>query len=493
MSKIHSLICLAFLVVSHPSIAFSAPVVCSHAPAVGAPNPDEAIVSAAFTKAITDAPGCTAAGAPLCANTKTDLTALQADVLAAAITSENCAANGVSGVGGSSLLPVDTVWYTQRAVFWNSLYEDMTKNAASVTAGTYQISTAVQTQFLGLPLPVAPKAAPVPTQPGDKSTIAQSRISAGIDVSASAAVDPAANFLLDASFSGPFTNKDKLSERLGAFLWGSGYVRLASIAQPGAVSGLANMATYITPLTAATPNKLVQSAEANFALEHPFVFPKSLGDEFVVVSGVLDGGVITPLSVSQANPTIYVVNQAIYSYYTTPPVPNQTANTAITTACGTSFSSTTPCYLVYIPQDRTRFFRNYAGGLSFKKYYYNSADDSYGFPGYATVTFGQNEYVSGGRLQGVIMHVASSWPLPSTLSPKWGGSIYVYGAIDTNLKGKNTSAQQFLLQTAGSTITTTSNGVAVIPVPQADRDRYRFGVGVDVVKLISILTTKPQQ
>lgn len=328
--------------------------------------------------------------------------------------------------------------------------------------------------------------------PSDNSTAAFSRISLGVDVSASSSVDPGANFLLDGAFESPLSNN---STPFKAPVWMSGYVRLASIAQPGAVSGLSDVATYIKPLTAASPNQLVQSAEGNIGLEAPFNHPL-IASQFVVISGIIDAGIITPLSLSQANPTVYIVDQAIYNYYTTTPVPNAAANTAITAACGGKFGAISPCYLAYLPQDRTRFFRNYAAGITLKKYYYNGgdskADDSFGFPGYAIFTLGQNEYVSAGRFQGLILHVSASWPLPSTLSQKWGGSIYVYGGIDTNLRGKNTSDTQFLLQTAGSTITPTSANVALLTLPQEDRDRYRFGVGVDVVKLVQILTSKSQ-
>jgi hypothetical protein len=165
MRNIHSLrlLCLFALTIL-PAVAFSLPVVCTAAPAPGVLNhdPDEAAADAAFTKAQTDAPGCTKTIATLCASTKADLASLEANALKAAISSDACVANGTTAAGGA-LPSSDSQWYSMRAGFWYALYKDMMQNAASVSAGTYQISTTVSAQFIGLAPPAAPVVAATPS------------------------------------------------------------------------------------------------------------------------------------------------------------------------------------------------------------------------------------------------------------------------------------------------------------------------------------------
>jgi hypothetical protein len=330
----------------------------------------------------------------------------------------------------------------------------------------------------------------IPFSPNKNTKVDLSRISGGLDVSSSASVDPAARFLLDAAFDFPFSNRN---QSLYNPWWGTGYIRLASIAQPGAISGLSSIGTYIKPLTDSTPNKLVQSIEGNFGVEYAISPKRNLGlnNSYSTVAFLIDGGIISPLSVTQANPVVYGVTQEIYNYYTGTASTNALGSQAaasIISACGKVFDSTKSCYLAYIPQDRTRFFRNYSAGLVIKKYYYKGGntkpEDDWTFPGMVSATFGQNEYVTRGQLRGYVLHIEGSWPLPGTLGGKLAGGFYAFGAIDTNVSDQNSSTQQFILPTAGSTVNLTSPGVAIIPVAQPNRDRYRFGLAVDIVKLV---------
>lgn len=311
----------------------------------------------------------------------------------------------------------------------------------------------------------------------------------GIDVSAAAATDPSAKFLLDGSLDIPLLFN--ASNPFDKWIWASGYIRIASIAQPSSISGISNIATYIKPLTDSTPSQLVQSAEANFDLGARLFSTKSAtaNTEVDQLLFIANGGVITPLSPTQANPTVYVVNQALYNYYNSGAqnVP-ATSTAAINAACGTSFSSTTPCYIAYVPQDRSRFFRSWSGGFEYKRYLPGSTSDgSYLFPTTTSITFGQNEYVTGGAMHGFVLHASSLMAVPAPLASSLAGFLYVYGAIDMGVGGGKTISQpQFLLQTAGSTITPSSNNVANIVVGQPNRDRYRFGIALDLGKLYSL-------
>jgi len=205
------------------------------------------------------------------------------------------------------------------------------------------------------------------------------------------------------------------------------------------------------------------------------------------VSFIADAGLITPVSDAQTGtPTIYIATSALESYYTglaqTNPSGVNTTNAAnITAACITGSPAT--CYIVQYPLGRDHFFRNYAGGLRLKRYYYNRYIDKYSTPTVVDFTVGQNEYVTGGQLHRAVAHLGGSTPIAGI------PGVYIYASFDLELSKNNYFAEpdpQFALQTAGSSITTASPNVAAIYVAQPDRDRYRFGVAVDFQTLLKI-------
>jgi len=342
------------------------------------------------------------------------------------------------------------------------------------------VSTAIVT--------IGPITAPTPSA----YTLTHIRGMGGIDVAASASTDPAAKFLLDGTFELPITTG---TGTVYSPFWIAGDVRLASIAQPGAISGLSNAATYVQSLTDSTPSQLVQSAEIAFATEASiFKFAdKTPKQQVTTLHVIAEGGALTPLSPSQASPTIYTVTQSLYSYYTSTNPPSAAASSAITAACGATFSTTTPCYVAYLPEGRTRFYRDWDAGFRFR--FYDEGSDASGkgtgaymFPSSATISVGQNEYVTGGEMRGLVLHAGGTLLVPAPQSSSLAGFLYVYGAVDLNLNGKNQNSQQFLLQTAPSTVTASSSSVAVVPVASQTRDRYRFGIAIDLGKLVSLLS-----
>jgi hypothetical protein len=337
---------------------------------------------------------------------------------------------------------------------------------------------------------------PVPKPASTTYTLNPIRVMGGIDVSASASTDPAAKFLLDGTFEVPITTGNRT---IYSPVWIAADVRLSSITQPGQISQASSLAAYVKPLTDSSPSQLVQSGEISFATEFNLLYPKDKTpvQRAMSLHLVTESGVITPLSPSQANPTIYTMTQQLYSYYTGANPPSPAADTAVTAACGATFSTTTPCYIAYLPQGRTRFYRSWDGGLRLRFYDQGSPDSNgnptYLFPSAISITAGQNEYVTGGEMRGFVLHAGGTLLVPAPAASSLAGFLYVYGAIDLNLNGKNQNSQEFLLQQAGSSanVTTASSSVAVVSVASQIRDRYRFGVALDVAKLITILT-KPK-
>lgn len=339
----------------------------------------------------------------------------------------------------------------------------------------------------------APAAAPPANSPSSKSQLPNVLAAGGVVVSAGASTNAGSNFNLDVFFDQPISPASRKNPNplpIDGWASFSGYVRLASIAQPGQVSASSTLTSYVSPAIDSAPANLVQSGELllAFDLGHK-ISNTDPARPYLIPSFTLTAGAITPLSSAPSSPTIYIVSQAIYNYYTSASSVSPAAQAAITTACGTSYSSTTPCYVAFLPQDRTRFFRDWSGGFKLKNYYYDASSDAFGFPGITTITFGQNEYVTGGAMSGFVAHVGTVQPVIGPVAKSFAGYLYVFGSMDMvvarNLASRN--APQFSLSTAPSSVTAGQSDVAQIQVAQPNRDRYQFGVELDLVKLISVL------
>ena len=286
------------------------------------------------------------------------------------------------------------------------------------------------------------------------------------------------------------------------WLWG--YARVSSIAQPGAIGGVSAPSTYVTALTAASPNAIVQSFETAGGYEYRLAtFDNATGIRPILFSLIAGAGVITPLSDTQATPPVYIASPTIQSYYltqaTSDPSSVNTENAAAIAAAGCpapSSPSTLPaatpvCYIAQYPEARSRFFRDYAAGFRFKRYYFNNIDDDYIFPANFDFTIGQNEYVTGGNFHRVVIHFGGSTPLPASISVLQG--VYVYAYMDIVTSSSNVPTNQYLLLQAPGSVTTSSSSVASIFVGQPDRDRYRFGIAYDLTTLISKLAAPKSQ
>jgi hypothetical protein len=279
--------------------------------------------------------------------------------------------------------------------------------------------------------------------------------------------------------------------------WFSGMLRIAGMAQPGTLSGnlgnLASTGTYLSSAINATPDQIVQSIEADAAYGFqlgswkPQVSSFDVGtpaegsSPFTLLTMSLIGsvGAITPLSASQANPPVYYLTQQIMQIYGISP-----AGCAYT-------GNTPPCFVAFVPSDRIHFYRNCEAGFRLKISAGDYADKNvpphYRFPGMADLTVGQDEYVTGGRLHGAVLHIGGTMPVPSV------DGVYIFGSMDLGMNFKNNQENPQLLLTpipTPNTITYLSPSVNTIPVSQPNRDRYRLGFGVDVFHLISAIKAK---
>jgi hypothetical protein len=95
------------------------------------------------------------------------------------------------------------------------------------------------------------------------------------------------------------------------------------------------------------------------------------------------------------------------------------------------------------------------------------------------LALGPNEYVTGGRLQGVVLHSAVNIPFPRL------DAVYVFASMDLALSKQYGNGGQLQLIPAPATagVTSTSPSVYTITTNQPNRDRYSLGFGIDIFHL----------
>lgn len=318
----------------------------------------------------------------------------------------------------------------------------------------------------------------------------------GLDVTGASSAGPQAVFLGTGIIDAPLSTKPSEGHFFDSRIWLTGQLRVAGMAQPkdltGALGTTASAATYLATAVNANPDGIVQSLEGtgsvSIRLMQPWDLPVSSLDvgnfqdaqlanpsTIISLSAVLSMGAITPLSVSQANPPVYNLTSQIIQQY---------PNITFPTTC----SASSPCYVAFVPTDRAHFYRYYSGGIRAKIYAGDYKDNEYRFPGMVDLSVGQNEYVTGGQMRHLVLHIGGVFPVPTA------DGVYIFGSMDSALTKNGKEGSQLILTPATSTSTAplsfASNSVTDIPVSQPNRDRYQIGFGIDIFHLISSFTTK---
>lgn len=337
----------------------------------------------------------------------------------------------------------------------------------------------------------------------------------GFDVSGASSADPASKFFgeffVNAPLGSPFSvlpmfkpgcetcylrDRDPLESKLWVWL----NPRIGTIAQPALLSSFTTPAAFLKPAVSAKPEKIIQSLEFLGGLEYVLMKPRYSfgfggGDGTTArlgLSAIAGAGAITALSQSQAQSAVFDVTPQLRSLFSIP-------------------SSQT--HIVFEPKERDRFFRQYYVGLRLRTYFFRPqlkaakvvqkdsegnplTDDSgeplklrepdYGkpeildnrFPGIFDVAFGQNEYVTGGKLGGGVLKIEGFYPFP------FAPAFHIFASVDLALKGKAITSNPVLLTPTTNPPGITDPSVFVQPADQPNRDRYRIGVGIDILELI---------
>jgi hypothetical protein len=317
----------------------------------------------------------------------------------------------------------------------------------------------------------------------------------GVDVSAASSVSPGANLLALGVFDIPLSGKVNMKQNSPP-VWVSGQLGLKGMAQPSNASGAASASYYATAINA-TPDKVVQSVDASLHIGFQFFHKYNYISTFdtttragntdphtgtiTTLSLIAGGGAVTPLSFSQLSPQVFEATPLILQDET-PVAPT----TSFAPSCFANPTQTPTCFVIFVPRDRTHFYRYYEAGFRLKLYGNDNDDDELRFPAILDLTVGQNEYVTGGDFQGVILHLGGSFPIPRA------DSFYFFGSIDMGLSNNEGGGPELQLIPAPVTtgLTAASPSVYTILTSQPNRDRYQFGFGIDAIHFFTSLYDK---
>jgi hypothetical protein len=240
-------------------------------------------------------------------------------------------------------------------------------------------------------------------------------------------------------------------------LWGD--VRIAST--PQQVSSPVVQFDLATQVAQLKVNELAQSAEFSTGLDfHPWSW--TAPDSVRRFGFVLSAGATSPFDP--------VTQLSLFQVPATSSQQYAGFIAAFPQAAGST-------YIGFVPPDRHQFYRNWGAGFRLTTVSHDTAATY-------TLTAGQDEAVTGGRLRGGVAKIDVFYPLPL----RAGGFRYLYLFGNASLRLSRTeSLPTFDLAPAPSTVNGFDPSVAIVAVP-SNRDVYRIGVGVDAIGLVCAIS-----
>lgn len=306
---------------------------------------------------------------------------------------------------------------------------------------------------------------------------AYSRAVAGIDRAGASSADAEQKFFIEYSTRVPLARLyrgegDNPNNAVNSRVWAWLSPRISSLPQQTGipVGDITAAGAFVNPILEGKAGDIAQAFEFLGGLEVALLksrdtraIPAGYKDTRIRFGLSLIGGagIITPLSPGQDTRPIFRVNPTITARF-----PD---------AEGKEF-------IAFVAQDRSRFFRQYYGGLRLVSQFYTVKKDgsevpASRFPGMLDVTFGQNESVTRGCLCGGVMRIEGFYPIPFV------ESFHVFGTVLTKLT-KPKVLPPLILQTPDDPPSIIADNVLIQPLDTIDRDFYRLGIGIDLIQLI---------
>jgi hypothetical protein len=268
--------------------------------------------------------------------------------------------------------------------------------------------------------------------------------------------------------------KDDDNSRFGPATRWWGNVRVASYPQQINTPAAQFVTDFGKQIGNVPVNKLAQSAEFVVGIERRMTSFKlglagndALGRQRFVLGWFAGGGATGPLEPLQ---TLQV--------FATPSPASPQYPRFIATYPAAANSQ----YVGFISPDRDRFYRQFSGGVRLTTFYEDVLGHPYlAAPAIVSISFGQNEQITGGRMEGVVGRFEAFYPLVL-----WGdrssraGIVYLFGSALLRIGSSNTS-DPFVLQP--SDVPGYDPRVAIVTSP-TNRDMYLIGAGIDIGQLI---------
>ncbi len=257
-----------------------------------------------------------------------------------------------------------------------------------------------------------------------------------------------------------------IDRKLASFRWSLwGDVRVASA--PQQVSAPVGQLGITRALFQLPVNQLAESVEFSSGLDyHPW-------------SWNLNGGATRRLGLiayaGASSPSDPATNISIFQVPAAGSPQQAAFSTAFPQAAGAA-------YIGFVPPARFQFYRSWGAGIRLTTQYPGGAPPAATY----TISAGQDEAVTGGRLHGTVGKIDVFYPLPLTIKQfRW---IYLFGNAALRL-GRARDFGPFDLAPAPAGVSGSDPDVAIVAVP-ANRDVYRIGIGVDAVALLCAIGPK---
>ena len=322
------------------------------------------------------------------------------------------------------------------------------------------------------------------------------RLVIGVDASGASSSDTQQKFFVAADLNTPLRFFSRHRDPLESRFWVFFSPRISSQPRDTAISSLDTSGSFFNSILGENPKSLVQSVDLLSGLEMALIKPRD-GIPFwgayrnthgrIGMSWVMAWGISSPFvfNDSGGQSTQFVINDSIRARFNNQ---FQVMDPMMMTVSQTN--------ILFVEQERSRFFRKFYAGLRFKTYFFSDrvsgeCDDQrtsqadpkpcyalYSqFPGIFDLTFGQDETVTGGRLRDVVFRADAVYPLP------FAPGFHIYGSVYSALT-KNETRNPILLQPAQTPLALDNILLAIQPVPVRNRDYYRIGMGFDLVQFL---------